>query len=122
MMEEKSRELKVMMDPFCIRFEIVFSLSYDEMRVGRSNDEDRNAAQNFHSNQLPLYQPFYRLSLLSPLIQLKRGPTTVIHGRAAHPKHHSKCDFSAHYISTTRNENYLIFSRRVFLSVRNNID
>jgi hypothetical protein len=55
-----------MMEPFCARFEVVSLALDDEMRVGRCNDEDRNATQNSYSNQLPLYHPFYRLSLLSP--------------------------------------------------------
>jgi hypothetical protein len=51
----------------------ILSLS-DEMRVGRSNDEGRNPTQNSHRNQLPLYHPFYRLSLLSPLDLIKARP------------------------------------------------
>jgi hypothetical protein len=65
-MEERSKELKVMMEPFCARFEVVSLALDDEMRVGRCNDEDGNATQNSYSDQLPLYHPFYRLSLLSP--------------------------------------------------------
>jgi hypothetical protein len=49
-MEERSKELKVMIELFCARFEVVSLALDDEMRVGRCNNEDRNATQNSYSN------------------------------------------------------------------------